>query len=227
MTGQEALIQIINKLSNCCSYATVLKAETAKAELSKDLSQQKIPLPLKPDQPGKHVLTYFWWDNFNCKKENLKGSIHTTHGIVCQEKSKHSTSVRSVNSITHSGKKSRHIILPLVKTNPKSPLTRIPCDVVIQNEKRDGHFQQILALWKLERGIHSDVNQIIPTFVGRVIQLFGIETFQTVLTFLPPITCPIAEFSTACETIHRPTHLSKISNMKYTHITVDVDAAEK
>ena len=53
-------------------------------------------------------------------------------------------------------------------------------------------------------------------FVGWVIQLFIIETFQTVLTFLSPISCPITKFSTVCETKHRSIHLSKISNMKYT-----------
>ena len=79
--------------------------ETAQAELSQELSQQKNPLSLKPDQPGKHVLTYFWWD-FDCKTENLKGSTHTTHGIAFQEKSENSTSVRSVHSIIPSGKKS-------------------------------------------------------------------------------------------------------------------------
>ena len=64
-------------------------------------------------------------------------------------------------------------------------------------------------------------------FAGCVIQLFIIETFQTVLTFLSPIPCPIKKFSTVCETKHRSIHLSKISNMKYTHITVNVGAAEK
>ena len=132
--------------------------------------------------------------------------------------------------ITPSGKKSLKVKthnLPLVKINLKSAPPKSPCDVVIQNEKRDGHFQQILALWKLEWRIHSGENQIIPTFVGRVIQLFGIETFQTVLTFLPPAPCPLTEFSTVCETIHRSIHLSKISNMKYMYITVDVGIAEK
>ena len=47
-------------------------------------------------------------------------------------------------------------------------------------KKKDGHFQQILALWKLERRIHSGENQITSTFVGWVIQLFGIETFKTI-----------------------------------------------
>ena len=136
MTGQKAPIHIMNKLGNCCSYQTVLKVETAQAELYQELSQQKNPLPLKPDQPGKLVLTYFSWDNFDCQKENLKGNIHTTHVIAFQEKSENSTSVRSVHSITPSGKKSLKVKtynLPLVKINLKSPPPKIPCDVVIQN----------------------------------------------------------------------------------------------
>ena len=125
MTGQKAPIQIMNKLGNYCSYETVLKVETAQAELSQELSQQKNPLPLKPDQPRKYVQTYFWYDNFGCKKKNLKGSTHTTHKIAFQEKSEHSTSVRSVNSITPSGKKSLKVKtynLPLqVSRRPGKP----------------------------------------------------------------------------------------------------------
>ena len=50
----------MNKLGYCCIYQTVLKEETARVELFQELSQKKNPFPLKPDQPGKHVLTYFW-----------------------------------------------------------------------------------------------------------------------------------------------------------------------
>ena len=42
-----------------------------------------------------------------------------------------------------------------------------------------------------------------------------------------PIPYLITKFNTVRETKHRSMHLSKISNMKYTHITVDVGAAEK
>ena len=49
----------MNKVGNCCSYETVLKVETAQVELSQEFSQQKNALPLKPDEPGKHVLTCF------------------------------------------------------------------------------------------------------------------------------------------------------------------------
>ena len=80
------------------------------------------------------------------------------------------------------------------KNNPKSFSSKVSCDMVLQSQKRDSHFRQILSLLKLEWRIHSGENKIIPTFVGRVIQLFRIETFQTVLTFLPTITYPITEF---------------------------------
>ena len=73
--------------------------------------------------------------------------------------------------------------------------------------------------WLLEQRTHSGENQIIPFFVRRVIQLLGIETF------LPPIPCPITKFK--CKTIYRAIHLSKISNMKYTGIAVDVGTEEK
>ena len=53
------------------------------------------------------------------------------------------------------------------------------------------------------------------------------KTFLTVLAFLPLTPCPIARFSTVYETIQRSIHRSKISNIKYTYITVDVGAEEK
>ena len=111
--------------------------ETAQAELSQELSQQKNLLSLKPDQPGKHVLTYFWWDNFDCKTENLKGSTHTTQRIAFQEKSENSASVGSVHSIIPSGKKSLKVKthnLPLAKNNLKSPPPKIPCHLVIHSK---------------------------------------------------------------------------------------------
>ena len=37
-----------------------MKVETAQEELFQELSQKKHPAPLKSDQRGKHVLTYFF-----------------------------------------------------------------------------------------------------------------------------------------------------------------------
>ena len=42
-------------------------------------------LTLVPSSGEDKVPTFFWWDNFDCKKENAEGSIHTTHGIGFQE----------------------------------------------------------------------------------------------------------------------------------------------
>ena len=230
MTGQKAPIQIMNKFGNCGSYETVLKVETEKAELSQEVCQQTQPLPLKPDlPPGKHVLTYFWWVNFDCKKESLKGSIHTTHGIAFQEKSGNLTSVRSVHSITPSGQKSPTVKthkLPLVKINLKSPPPKIPFDMVIQNEKKRRTFSANIGSLKIitkniswGKSNYSNLRKLGYSVVWDRNFSDRTNTFTT-LTLL-------TEFSTACEIIHRLINLSKISNMKYTHITVNVDVAEK
>ena len=135
----------MNKVGNCCSYETVLKVETAQVELSQEFSQQKNALPLKPDEPGKHVLTCFCQHNFDCKKENFKGSIDRTHGIAFQEKSENSTSVRSIHSITPYGKKSLKVKthnLPLVKINLKSPPPKILYDVSFKMKKEMDIFRK-------------------------------------------------------------------------------------
>ena len=41
----------------------------------------KNPFPLKPDQPGKYVLTCFWWKNLDCEKENVKENM----GLSCKK----------------------------------------------------------------------------------------------------------------------------------------------
>ena len=108
------------------------------ADISQKLSLQKYPLPLKPDQPGKHFKTFIWWEKFDCKKEKLKGSIHTIHGLAFQEKSEHFISVRKLNSITRFGKKSDNIKtcnLPLIKNKFKTPSTKKSL-CVIQNKKK-------------------------------------------------------------------------------------------
>ena len=137
-TGHKAPTQIINRLCSCCSYETVLKVKIIQADISQKLSLQKYPLPLKTDQPGKHFKTFIWWEKFDCKKEKLKGSIHTIHGLAFQEKSKHFISVRKLNSITRFGKKSDNIKtcnLPLIKNKFKTPSTKKSL-CVIQNKKK-------------------------------------------------------------------------------------------
>ena len=60
----------------------------------KNVASKKYLPPLIPYGPVKHFLAYFWGYYFDFKKKNLKGSIHTTHGVA----------VGSVNSVIPSGK---------------------------------------------------------------------------------------------------------------------------
>ena len=64
---------------------------------------------------------------------------YTAHGIEFQEKSEHSTLVRSANRIVPSCQKSFKVKtynLLVVKINSKSPPSKTHCDVVFQNEER-------------------------------------------------------------------------------------------
>ena len=99
--------------------------------------------------------------------------------------------------------------------------------MVFQNVKRYGDFRQILTLFDVRTNNTFWEKSNYSKFEGWVIQLFRIKTFQTALKFLPPFPCKITKLSTMCETKHRSIHLSKISDMKCTHVTVDVGAAEK
>ena len=136
MTGKKEPIQIIRKLGHCCSYEPVFNKGNCASRIIPKTQSAKNLFPLKR---GKHVLTYFWLDNFDCKTENLKGSIHTTHRIAFHEKPKHLTLQRKVNSITPSDRKTVQVKkcnFPVVKSNPKSPSLEILYDVVSQKDKR-------------------------------------------------------------------------------------------
>ena len=85
MTGQKIPVQIHSKQGNRCTYESILKLDVGQAELCQQLIEENKPLPVRPNAPDKCTLTHFWWDNFDCKKENIQGNIHTTHGIAFQE----------------------------------------------------------------------------------------------------------------------------------------------
>ena len=227
MTGQKLPIEILAKLGNSCSYDMVREIETAQAEVCQKQFGRGDFLPVKPCDPEKHVLTHFWWDNFDCTKENAKGSVHTTHGIAFQEISEN-TVIHEKTGIERSGKKTPTVLpceLPVININPK----RLPTALTMKSEvsSNNDKSKELLFLWKTQRRIHKGELQLIPRFVGWVIQKFGKESTPTVMTFLPPIRNPITEYSTVCETIEQSLKLSKAANMKYTNITTDAGAAEK
>ena len=123
LTGQKKPIQFLAKLGNSASYETVQRIEAAQAELVQIMRNNRYPLPLIPKSPFASVLTFFWWDNYDSKKENMEGGIHTCHGIAFQEESKDSI-LRPENEfkkLTTSGKKTVKVVakeFPKVSMKP-------------------------------------------------------------------------------------------------------------
>ena len=111
------------------------------------------PLPVQPIDPEKIALTYFWWDNFGCTKENLKGSIHTTHGVAFQEVSVGTkfTAERAFLEMP-SGRRSLKVIgcdLPKVRINPLKPPNVFARSALDSALPTNNHFDYFLAFWKL------------------------------------------------------------------------------
>ena len=229
LTGQKSPIKVLDRYGNPCNYETVQRIETAQAELVEHMKSRNYPLPFLPATPTSPVLMFFWWDNFDCKKESLAGSIHTCHGIAFQEESGQSKSREELAiSIPSSGRKTVSVIpqrLPKKSIKPHTEPKHLPLDL---SKNYDFHFKRMLNLWKMLRVAHSSGNQLLPRFVGWVLQIYGMQNSSpTIMTFLPPILNPITEYSTVLECIYQSQRLSRASNMKYTHVTTDAGAAAK
>ena len=80
-------IKLLGRLGHSCTDDKVRLIETAQAELIQHWRSPQHPLPLVPASDKGKVLTYFWGDNFDIKKDNAQGSLHTTHGVAYQDES--------------------------------------------------------------------------------------------------------------------------------------------
>ena len=229
LTGQKLPIKLLARYGNACSYEMVQKVETAQAELVQNMRLRNFPLGLVPASPTSSVLTFFWWDNFDCKKETIEGSIHTCHGVAFQENSNGAKPREELATNTPiSGRKTVSVVehkLPKrpVKLHKEPP--SLPLELTVHNYNCS---KRMLFLWKLLRFAHSTGNQSISRFVGWVLLICGTQNSSpTILTFLPPILQPITDYSTITECIFQSQKLSKAANMTYTHITIDGGAASK
>ena len=81
-TGLGKPVEILNGFNNSCTIDRVREIETAQAEVGDHFSEGNFPLPLLPKDESSNVLLRIWFDNFDVKVENMKGSIHTTHGVA-------------------------------------------------------------------------------------------------------------------------------------------------
>ncbi len=217
LTGQRLPIDILARLGHSCNYDTVQRIETAQAELVQTMASRNYPLPLIPASENSSVLTFFWWDNFDCKKETMEGSIHTCHGIAFQEQSADSIIRDDLQlSILDSGCKTVKVQeqeLRKVSIQPhKEPV--LLASPPHERQKYEDKSARMLFLWKLLRTAHSFGDQKISRFVGWIISIYGTaHGTPTLLTFLPPILHPITDYSTVAECIFQSQQLSKAANI--------------
>ena len=180
------------------------------------------------------VSTIFWWDNFDRNIETVSGagSVHNTPGVVFQENSAAAVKRHEDVSIPRSKRRSLQLstenVDKRVAINPKA---EPPSFAGLQGKPPPSNAEQLCAklllLWKSARYLNS-ANQTNPRFVGWIIRRFQRAHSQaTQMTYLPPISSPITEYSTIIEMFHQSRKLAKQSNMSYTHITLDVGAAIK
>ena len=71
LTGQRLPVDILARFGNSCNYDLVQRIETAQAGYQ-TMASWNYPLPLVPASEISSVLTFFWWDNFDCKKEPMR-----------------------------------------------------------------------------------------------------------------------------------------------------------
>ena len=82
-------------------------------------------------------------------------------------------------------------------------------------------------LWKTQRYLNKEKQDISYRFVGWVTSMFKVSTPKTVMTFLPVIRNPITQYSTVLKCIHQATKYADVCNMKYVHLITDEGAAQK
>eukprot|EP00794_Sanderia_malayensis_P001580 gene1580-1745_t len=162
--------------------------ETAQAEMAQQLRSLERPLPLLPANELDQVITFFWWDNFDCKKENTVGSLHATHGVAYQEAS--ATSIEQSCSFQIEKSNRRSVTVSRLDLD-KRKITRHRNPNLFDGspamEIENNNADKLLLLWQLMRRV-SSVQQRIARFVGWIVQVFGKPNSEpTRITFLPPI----------------------------------------
>eukprot|EP00112_Aurelia_sp_Birch-Aquarium-sp1_P021922 Seg6008.1 transcript_id=Seg6008.1/GoldUCD/mRNA.D3Y31 product="hypothetical protein" protein_id=Seg6008.1/GoldUCD/D3Y31 len=210
LTGQKKPIELLGRFGHSINYDKVRLIETAQAELIQKLRSLQQPLPLLPANDTDRVLTFFWWDNFDVKKENLRGGLHTTHGIAYQVETPGNMTRCDDVEVPKSGRRSitcEEHHLPSMKIVPHKNPELFQQDSTSDYNGRD--VEKLLLLWKLMRRNYSTFPQCISRFVGWVVLALGVPHSQeTEITFLPPINNPITDYSTVLECIRQSQSLA-------------------
>lgn len=230
LTGQKIPVSILARFGHCIKYDTIRAIEAGQAELARKLSEDGYELPLIPKTDQDIVHTIFWWDNYDEYKENQSGGIHTTHGIGWQESGEGAVARPSVPSTDVQRSRGYHAqatTLPACKINPHVPPPTFP-STPPSSQLAARENERELFLWKTMRKYHGLSNQIIPRFIGHIIERYANPMHpKTYMTFLPPIMRPITDYGTITECIYQSQRMAEHCNLKYVQIVADVGAASK
>ena len=116
------------------------------------------PLNLSPKGCDR-VLTYFWWDNFDCVKEIANGSIHTCHGVAYQQESSASIQRLDQAQVQNSKKRTIPMVddeLPKVTIVPKKEPPKL--DAIIDSSFDSSASERIITLWETLRRVKHRCN---------------------------------------------------------------------
>eukprot|EP00794_Sanderia_malayensis_P000996 gene996-312_t len=166
LTGQKTVIKVLGKFGHSIKYDTVRVLETAQTEVIQKLRSLRYPLPIIPANDTANVPTFFWWDNFDCKKENTAGSLHTTHGIAYQEETENC--IRQSTDITIDRCNRRSVAVQPVNLEKRKIAPHKNPDLFTELEKMEfnvDYADKILLLWKLMRRISSEESQTVSRTV--------------------------------------------------------------
>ena len=75
------------------------------------MKEDSCPLSVLPNNTKSKVISNYPWGNFDIKKENKRGSLHTTHGVAFQEEVEGKTKRRDEAVIVvPSAKRAVHVL---------------------------------------------------------------------------------------------------------------------
>ena len=234
ITGQKKTVLILKRLGHCVNYNKVCEIETAQAEVAQAVALNECTLLIRPSNSEDVVLTHFWADNFDMDVETPhgKGTIHSTHMIAFQEKSESSVLYSKAVNIPRSGKRSIDYLSPkddntlYVNQKPEPPLSFTDSQ---QSSSLDiTNALQRYIQWIIFRFLNSN-DQFVPQHASCETKLRNLHANEpirkTVMTYLPPLTTKITEYSTIKKYLDYMKKLTNEVNMPYVSLTLDVGAA--
>ncbi|MEM7299099.1 MAG: hypothetical protein AAF391_12640, partial [Bacteroidota bacterium] len=201
MTGTRNVISILNNMGHCLHYNKTCEIETAIAQSSTILANEKSILPILP-VGDETILTFFWVDNFDKNIESLKGggSIHTTHLMTFQESSDGVSNNTTCNVNLPKSKKRKILIdtdidggSPVINKNMEPP----KFNEIVKSNFIPTRFLSLHDLWLFFRKWNS-FDQTLPIFSGWLINIrkkHSPQLIKTTETYLPPILSKVTDYS--------------------------------